>query len=159
MFGALLFHRSVMSDSLQPHGLQHARLPCSSLLPRVCSNSCPLSWNGCPAAGALGAVDWVWHKPSWRRSPLTHHRTTGTYTRLGKQALGGHKWNPVYTRTQEKGAVTPRETAPRLPVSVQESLAEAWVSGGLLWGRGHWVWQHMPRTFWRRSLLSSLPPP
>ena len=33
-----------MSDSLQPHGLQHARLPCPSLSPRVCSNSCPLSW-------------------------------------------------------------------------------------------------------------------
>ena len=33
-----------MSDSLWPHGLQHARLPCPSLFPRVCSNSCPLSW-------------------------------------------------------------------------------------------------------------------
>ena len=31
-----------MSDSLQPHGLQHGRLPCPSLFPRVCSNSCPL---------------------------------------------------------------------------------------------------------------------
>ena len=33
-----------MSDSLWPHGLQHARIPCLSLPPRVCSNSCPLSW-------------------------------------------------------------------------------------------------------------------
>ena len=32
-----------MSDSLQPHGLQHARLPCSSPTPRPYSNSCPLS--------------------------------------------------------------------------------------------------------------------
>ena len=32
-----------MSNSLQPHGLQHARLPCPSLYPRACSNSCPLS--------------------------------------------------------------------------------------------------------------------
>ena len=30
--------------TLWPHGLQHFRLPCSSLSPRVCSNSCPLSW-------------------------------------------------------------------------------------------------------------------
>ena len=30
-------------DSLRPHGLQHARLPCPSLSPQVCSNSCPLS--------------------------------------------------------------------------------------------------------------------
>ena len=34
----------VVSDSLRPHGLQHARLPCPSLSPRICSNSCPLSW-------------------------------------------------------------------------------------------------------------------
>ena len=40
----LLFSCSVMSDSLQPHGLQHARLPCPSLSLGVCSNSCPLSW-------------------------------------------------------------------------------------------------------------------
>ena len=34
---------SVMFDSLWPHGLQHARLPCPSPTPRVYSNSCPLS--------------------------------------------------------------------------------------------------------------------
>ena len=32
-----------LSDSLWPHGLQHARLPCPLLSPGVCSNSCPLS--------------------------------------------------------------------------------------------------------------------
>ena len=39
----LLFSHSVVSTSLQPYGLQHARLPCASLSPRVCSSSCPLS--------------------------------------------------------------------------------------------------------------------
>ena len=39
----LLFSRSVMSDSLQPHELQQARLPCPSPSPRASSNSCPLS--------------------------------------------------------------------------------------------------------------------
>ena len=34
---------SVISDSLQPRGLQHARLPCSSPTPRACSNSRPSS--------------------------------------------------------------------------------------------------------------------
>ena len=33
-----------MSNSLQPHGLQHARSPCPSPNPRVYSNSCPLNW-------------------------------------------------------------------------------------------------------------------
>ena len=42
-FSSVQSSHSVMSDSLQPHGLQHARLPCFSLFHRVCSNSCPLS--------------------------------------------------------------------------------------------------------------------
>ena len=33
-----------MSDSLWPHELQHTRPPCPSATPRVCLNSCPLSW-------------------------------------------------------------------------------------------------------------------
>ena len=60
-----------------------------------------------------------------------------TYTGLEKQTLGGHKQNLVCTRTQEKGAVTPQETDPDFPVSVQASLAEAWVGSGLLQGQGH----------------------
>ena len=39
----LLFSHSVMTDSLQPHGLQHTRLLCPPLSPGVCLNSCPLS--------------------------------------------------------------------------------------------------------------------
>ena len=40
----LLFSHSVMSNSLWPHGLQHARLPCPSPSPGTCSNSRSLSW-------------------------------------------------------------------------------------------------------------------
>ena len=42
--GSAQFSCSVVSDSLQPHGLQRARLPCPSPTPGACSNSCPLSW-------------------------------------------------------------------------------------------------------------------
>ena len=38
------FNRSVVSDCLQPHELQHARLSCPSPTPRACSNSRPSSW-------------------------------------------------------------------------------------------------------------------
>ena len=38
------FSCSVLSDSLWPHGLQHARPSCPSPTPGVYSNSCPLSW-------------------------------------------------------------------------------------------------------------------
>ena len=36
------FSHSVISSSLRPHGLQHARLPCPAPTPGACSNSCPL---------------------------------------------------------------------------------------------------------------------
>ena len=39
----LLFNSSVFSNSLWPHGLQHARLRCPLPSPRACSNSCQLS--------------------------------------------------------------------------------------------------------------------
>ena len=42
-----------MSDSLWPHGQQHARLPCPSLSPGDCSNSCP------PIHGCQSPEDWT----------------------------------------------------------------------------------------------------
>ena len=64
-----------MSDSFWPYGLQHARLLSPPLSPRVCSNSCPLSWwchptisssvvpfssfpQSCPASGSF-PVSWL----------------------------------------------------------------------------------------------------
>ena len=41
---AVQFSHSVVSNSLWPHRLQHARPPCLSPTPRVYSNSCPSSW-------------------------------------------------------------------------------------------------------------------
>ena len=51
----LLFSCSVVTNSLRPHGLQHARLPSPSLYPRACSNSCPLDWRCHPTV--LSSVD------------------------------------------------------------------------------------------------------
>ena len=44
MSSSVQFSRSVLSDSLPHHGLQHTRPLCLSPTPRVYSNSCPLSW-------------------------------------------------------------------------------------------------------------------
>ena len=54
--GALgvFFSCSVVSDSLQPYGLQHARLLYPSPSLRACSNSCPLSWWCHPTIWSLG---------------------------------------------------------------------------------------------------------
>ena len=43
LFSSVQFSHSVMSNSLQSHGLQHARPPCPSPTHEVCSNSCPSS--------------------------------------------------------------------------------------------------------------------
>ena len=43
-FSSVQFSLSVVSNSVQPHDLQHARVPCPSPASRVCSSSCPLSW-------------------------------------------------------------------------------------------------------------------
>ena len=44
-----------MSKSLWPHGLQHTSFLCPLLPPRVCSNSCPLSWWCYPTISPLVA--------------------------------------------------------------------------------------------------------
>ena len=44
IFSSVQFSCSVVSYSLRPHGLQHARPPCPSPTPGVYPNSCPLSW-------------------------------------------------------------------------------------------------------------------
>ena len=105
----------------------------------------PLQRYGSPVTCSRGRGSGC-HRPGCGVSPLggdhhlPHHRATRTYTGLGKQTLEGHRQNIVHTRTQEKGAVSPQETDPDLPVSVQESPAEAWVSSGLLLhGWGDWV--------------------
>ena len=52
-FSSVHFSLSVMSDSLWPHGLKHARPPCPSSTLGVHSNSCPLSWWCHPTISAV----------------------------------------------------------------------------------------------------------
>ena len=49
------FSRSVVSDYLRPHGLQHARPPCPSPTSGVYSNSCPFP-NSCPNSWDVDAI-------------------------------------------------------------------------------------------------------
>ena len=53
----------------------------------------------------------------------------------------------MHTRTQEIDAVTPQETDPDVPMSVQESPVEAWVGDGLLQSWKHQVQQWVQGTF------------
>ena len=67
--------------------------------------------------------------------------------------------NLVHTKRQEKGAVSPQEIEPDLPVRVQKSPAELWVDSSLLRGQEHWIQQCRRQSFWRSSPLTSLPLP
>ena len=53
--------------TLQPHGLQHARLLCPPLYPRVCLNSCPLSWWCHPTISSSVTPFSSWPQISWHQ--------------------------------------------------------------------------------------------
>ena len=65
----------------------------------------------------------------------------------------------MHTRTKEKGAVTPQETDPDLPMSVQESLVETSVGGALCKVGGIECSSVCMGLFEGGQSLSSLPPP
>ena len=67
----VVFQSLVMSDSLQSHELQHDKLPWHSLSPRVCSNSCPLSW-WCYTTISSSAAAFSFDLPSFPASESFH---------------------------------------------------------------------------------------
>ena len=72
-----------MSDSLQPHELQHARLPCPSPSPGVHSNSCPLSW--CHLTISSSVIPFS--------SSLQSSPASGSFPMSQLFTLGGQSWS------------------------------------------------------------------
>ena len=68
-----MFSRSVMSNSLQSHELQHARFPCSSPSPGACSKSCPSSWWCHPtlSSSVIPFSSCPWFCPTSASFPMT----------------------------------------------------------------------------------------
>ena len=88
-------------------------------------------------AGALDAVELGIAQALLEKVAINPTIETPELTQdCGNRLLEG-KNKLVRTKTQEKGAVTPKETYLDLPVSIQESPAEVWVSGGQLQGWGN----------------------
>ena len=77
------FTRSVLSDSLQSHGLQHTRLHCPSPTPRVYSNSCPLSqwWYPTTSPSVIPFSSHLQSFPALRSFQMSHFS-------LGGQSIG-----------------------------------------------------------------------
>ena len=84
LFGSVWFSCSVVSDSLKAHGLQHTRLPCPSLTPRACSNSCPSSrW--CHPTISSSATPFSSHLQSF---PASEHFPVSRLFTSGGQSIG-----------------------------------------------------------------------
>ena len=92
------FGRSVMTNFLWPHGLQHAKLPCLSPTPWACLNSSPLSW-WCHPTISSSVVPFSSHLQSFPAS--------GSFPKRRLIALGG----------QSIGAST---SASVLPMNIQD---------------------------------------
>ena len=82
IYFVLLFSYLVMSDSLRPHGLQHARLPCPLLSPGVCSNSCPLSQRCHPTnlSSVIPFFSWLQSFSASGPFPLSRLLTSGSWS-------------------------------------------------------------------------------
>ena len=72
------FSRSVVSDSLRPHGLQHARLPYPLPTPGVYSNLCPLSrWCHPTISSSVAPFSCLQSFPAWRSFQVSQFFTSG----------------------------------------------------------------------------------
>ena len=82
------FSRSVVSDTLRPHGLQHARFPCLSPTPGAYSNSCPLH-QSCHPTISFSVIPFSSHLQSFPASgsfPMSWFFTSGGQS-IGVSAL------------------------------------------------------------------------
>ena len=94
------FSRSVMSDSLQPHGLQHARPPCPSPTPEVHSNACPWSrwWHPTISSSVVPFSSCLQFFPASGSFPMSQLFTSGG-ERIGASAsvlpMNIQDWSPL----------------------------------------------------------------
>ena len=98
------FSHSVMPNSLQPHGLQHAKPPYPSPTPRVYSNSCPLSW---------------WCHPTILSSVVPFSSCLQSFP-----ASGSFQMSQFFTSAGQSIGVSASATA--LPMNIQDWLSLGW---------------------------------
>ena len=100
------FSRSVMSDSLWPHGLQHTRLPCPSPTPGAYSNWCTSS---------------QWCHPTISSSVIPFSSCLQSLP-----ASGSFPMSPFFTSGGQK--IGASASAPILPMNIQDWLPLGWTA-------------------------------
>ena len=150
----MLFSFWVVSDSLQSHGLQHARFPCPSVSPGVCSNACPLfiemvmssnylknhslspdpwknclPWNWSPVSKMLGTTTL---KAQMVDSPFVSNRGNNIGTTLSSNDLA---WEFTKNRPYVHRAVNPflpLSIPPSSPLDHRLRQISFWPVGGFI---------------------------
>ena len=119
----LQFSCSVTSDSLQPHGLQHARLPCPSPTPRAYTNSCVSSqWcHSTISSSVVPFTSWLQSFPASGTFPMSWFFVSGGQS-IGVSTsasvlpmniqdwftLGWTGWIPCSPRDSQESSPTPQ---------------------------------------------------
>ena len=114
IFSLVQFSRSVVSSSLQPHGLQHTRPPCPSPAPGVYSNSCPLS---------------RWYHPTISSSAVPFSSRLQSF-----QLQGLFQW--VSSSHQVAKVLRVSDSASVLPMNVQDWFPLGWIGWVSLQSKG-----------------------
>ena len=126
------FSRSAVSDSLRPHGLQHARPPCPSPTPGAYSNPCPQTCGAQNWKVVNGAAE----RMKWARG---YYSKKGIYTFRSPRTAGKEK--PKRKKKKERKALEREQGRARHVGCLHER-------GGSLWGklRGPDTQDHRGRT-------------
>ena len=91
------FSLSVVSDSLWPHGLQHARPPCPSPILGARSNSCPLSqWCHPTISSSVAHFSWLSAMPPLMQ-PQPERRRSHVITMRGREESAGYSVLEVFS--------------------------------------------------------------
>ena len=92
---------------------------------------------------------WVWHKTSWRKSPLNPPWSHQNLYRIGATEAWRAEMKSCVHQDQGETSSDPTRDWPRFACECPGVSVEAWVSSGLLQGQRHWVWQYMHGTLER----------
>ena len=132
MLSSVQFSLSVMSHTLQPHGLQHARISCPSPTPGACSKSCPSSWWCHPTISSSVVL----FSSCLQSFPASGSFPVSQFFALGGQSIGIsgsasilpiniQDWSPLgwngWISLQSKG-LSPRDSQESLPTPQFKSI-------------------------------------
>jgi len=95
-FSSVQFSGSVVSNSLRPHELQHARPPCPSPTPRVHSNSCPLSrWCHPTISSSVVPFSCLQSIPASQSFPVSQFFASGGQSVVSVLPMNIQEWFPL----------------------------------------------------------------